>query len=71
MAVEKEVAGLHSIAEKLQDHSEVVPGSGQRTRAEGRGCKRVEVRLSRRYWQVAASCEAEHILALRGLVGLR
>lgn len=67
MAVEKEVAGLHSIAEKLQGHWEVVAGSGQRMQAEGLGCKRAEVRLSRPYWQVAVSCEVEHILALQGL----
>lgn len=71
MAVEKEVAGLHSIAEKLQGHWEVVAGSGQRTQGGGRGCKRVEVRLSRRYWQVAGSCEVERILALQGSAGLR
>lgn len=59
MAVEKEVVGLHSIAEKLQGHWDVVVGSGQRTRGEGLGCKRAEVQLSRRYLQEAGSCEEE------------
>lgn len=34
MAVEKEVVGLHSIAEKLRGHWEVVVGSGERTQGE-------------------------------------
>lgn len=55
--------GLHSTAEKLQDHWEVVVGM----QGEGLECKRAEVRLSRRYWQEAGSCEVEHILALQGL----
>lgn len=59
MAVEKEVVGLHSIVETLQGHWEGVVGSGQRTQGEGLGCKMVEVRLSRRYWQDAVSCEVE------------
>lgn len=49
MAVEKEVVGLRSIAEELQGHWEVEVGSGQKTQGEGLGCKRVAVRLSRRY----------------------
>lgn len=48
MAVEKEVADLGSIAEKLQGRWEAAVGSGQRTQAEGLGCKRVEARPSRR-----------------------
>lgn len=59
MAVEREVPGLHSIAEKLRGHWGVAAGSGQRTRVEGRECKWEEVRLSKRYWQVAGSCEVE------------
>lgn len=43
------MAGLRSTAGKVQGHWEVVAESGQRTQAEGRGCKKVEVRLSRRY----------------------
>lgn len=47
MAVEK---GLHSIAEKLQGHWEVVAGWEQRMLQEvGLGCRRVEVRLGRQY----------------------
>lgn len=68
MAVEREVAGLRSIAEKLQGRWELVVGSAQRTQGEGLGCKRVEVRLSRRYRREAGSCEVERILALQGLV---
>lgn len=49
MAVEKEAAGFHSIAEKLQDHWEVVAGWEQRTQEEGPGCRRAEVRPSRQY----------------------
>lgn len=67
MAVVMEVVGLRSIAEKLQGHWEVVAGSGQRMRGGGLGCKRVEVRLRRRCWQEAGSCEEEHILAPQGL----
>lgn len=67
MAVEKEAAGRRSIAEKPRGHWEEVAGSGQRTQGEGLGCKKVEVRLSRRYWQEAASCEVERILDQRGL----
>lgn len=48
MAVEKEVADLGSIAEKLRGRWVVVVGSGQRTQAEGLGCKREEVRPSSR-----------------------
>lgn len=68
MAVEKEVEGLRSIAEKLQGHWEVAAGLEQRTLGEELGCRRAEVQLSRRCWQVAGSCEVEHILALQGLV---
>lgn len=68
MAVEKEVGGLRSIAEKLQGHWEGVAGSEQRTQGEGLGCKRAEVQLSKPCWQAAVSCEVEHILALQGLV---
>lgn len=67
MAVEREVVGLRSIAEKLQGRWEVVAGTGRRRQAEGRGCKREEARLSRRCWRAAGSCEVEHILALQGL----
>ena len=60
MAVEKEAAGLRSIAEKLRGHLEAVAAeSGQRTQEEGLGCKRAEERLNRRRWQEAGSCEVE------------
>lgn len=67
MAVETEVEGLHSIAEKLQGRWEVVAGPGRRKRGEGLGCKRAEGQLSKRCWQEAGSCEGAHIRALRGL----
>lgn len=59
MAAGKEVAGLRSIAEKLQGRWEEGAGVGQRTQEEEHGCKTEEVLLSRRYWQVAESCEVE------------
>lgn len=49
MAVEKETVGFRSIAEKLQGHWGVVAGGEQKMRGERLGCRRVEVRLSRRY----------------------
>lgn len=47
MAVEREVAGLRSIAEKSQGHWEAVAGWEQRTQAEELGCRRAEEQLSR------------------------
>lgn len=59
MAVEKE-AGLRSIAEKLQGHWEEVAGWEQwMLQGAGLGCRKVEVRPGRQYWQEAGSCEVE------------
>ena len=47
MAVEKEAVGLHSIAEKLQDHWEVVAGREQRTQGGELGYRRAEMQPNR------------------------
>lgn len=49
MAVEKEVVGLHNIAEKLQDQWEVVAGREQRTQGEELEYRRAEMQPNRRY----------------------
>lgn len=53
------MAGLRSIAEKLSGHWEGAPGWVQRMRGVGRGCTRDGVRLRRRCWLAAESCEVE------------